>query len=63
MNMGSLIAPKLFMASLLLITGNHPRHFYLAGCLSKSHDIVGWIIDIGFLLIKFLIGSSQLSVT
>ena len=33
------------MSKLLLITGNHPRHLYLAGLLSQFHDVVGWVIQ------------------
>ena len=33
------------MSKLLLITGNHPRHLYLAGILSQFHDVVGWVIE------------------
>ncbi len=33
------------MAKVILLTGNHPRHLYLAGYLSNFQDIVGWIIE------------------
>ncbi len=33
------------MSKLLLLTGNHPRHLYLAGLLANFHDVVGWVIE------------------
>ena len=30
---------------LILITGNHPRHFYLAKKLYKKFDDIFWIIE------------------
>ena len=31
---------------LLLITGSHPRHLYLAKYLSERMDLAAWIIDV-----------------
>ncbi len=50
------------MSKIFLITGNHPRHFFLAWTLAKTNDLVGWVIeDRGDLIPKNLIDHEDLN--